>query len=288
VSFFLRLFLAAEAEALRVRVLANSNRSLAFGRLNSFRLQLGRVHRGLQLQRGMLECGALDLGIKPLLLALTPLIALLRPSLLLPVLLLMLFLPGLPPALRRELGQQRLQDRRTRVAFSAELSAGDLAGSSLWRFLLTAGLRDIMEYSVAGLVALPREVSGELSSATSFELETVDIADSRLVMDAVARLPNGTLFKYRLRTGVALTDLQGAGCLFWQDPEIRVSPGWGLPDFWAPIGGFAGRRFSEFLQLSRLDILASGVLLVEGSLGAGTGGAGSAIVPAAGPAPVGG
>ena len=59
--------------------------------------------------------------------------------------------------------------------------------------MVTAGLRDIMNYSVAGppricfvllptvsecvlrgMVALPREVSGELSAATSFEVKSLE------------------------------------------------------------------------------------------------------------------
>jgi len=252
---------------------------MAFGRLRSLQIKLGCVRRGLRVQRATFECDALDLGLKPLLVLLTPVIAFLQPHLLLPIWLLILFLPGLPSALKKELKRRGSdEERRGRSSFSMLLSADDLNRSKLWRFLLTAALRDIMEYSVAGLVALPREVSGDLSSATSFELEAVDVADSCLVMDAVARLPDGVLFKYRIRTGLTLSKLgDGSNCLFWEDPSIRITPGWPLPEFWAPIGGFAGRRFSDILQLTRVDFPASGGLHVEGF--AGSGSSPGALVP---------
>ena len=68
------------------------------------------------------------------------------------------------------------------------------------------------------MVALPREVSGELSAATSFEVKSLEaifrysryapsvsvftrtqVSNSCLIMDAVANLPGETVFQYRLK-----------------------------------------------------------------------------------------
>lgn len=190
-----------------------------------------------------------------------------------------LILPGLPSRAANSKPGSDASSRGSIASFRIEASANDLDKAKGWRFLLTAALRDIMEYSVAGFVALPREVSGELSTATSFELEAATIVERRLVMDAVARLPDGMIFRYRLRTGVKLLPgPAGTACVFWEDPEIRVAPGWPLPEFWAPIGGFAGRNFDGFLRLTRLDLSESSGLIVEGSLSKGSDRASTAIV----------
>jgi len=270
VRWLLRVVLGVQAKSLQVRIAADSSTNLALGKLRSADLSFEHVRRGLWLQRAMLRCGAVDLGIRPLLILCVPFLVLLRPSLLLPLLLLVLFLPRLPSTLTDSKPRNNTSNRSSIASFSIEASASDLNKSRCWRFLLTAALRDIMEYSIAGQVALPREVSGELSGATSFELESATIVERRLVMDAVARLPDGVIFRYRLRTGIEL--LPGAAsdtCVFWDNPEIRVAPGWPLPEFWAPLGAFAGRRFDGFLRLTRLDLSESSGLVVEGSLNTG-------------------
>eukprot|EP00438_Fugacium_kawagutii_P023477 Skav220973 [mRNA] locus=scaffold1928:628906:637791:- [translate_table: standard] len=77
------------------------------------------------------------------------------------------------------------------------------------------------------------------------------LADGALVMDAVAQLPENALFKYRLRTGA------GEG-IAW-DVAVKhvgiasVKPML-FPEFWAPIGGFAGRRLPTALRLDRLEV----------------------------------
>jgi len=256
--FLARVLLAAEAGSIQVRIDAESSAALALGRLRSFKLHFGRLHRGLQAQRARLEAEALDVGYKPMFTVVAMLFLFIRPSLVLPLIVLVLaFMPG-------HFSESQVRNRAT---FSLHLEADDMDRSKLWRFMLTAALRDIMEYSLAGLVALPREINGELSTATCFELEAINIDDSRLVMDAVAQLPDGTLFKYRLRTGATLKATGPDTCIFWEDPEIQVSAGWPFPDFWAPIGGFAGRRIGGALQMTSISFPSSGGMTVEGRIG---------------------
>jgi len=270
VRWLLRVVLGVQAQSLQVRIAADSSTNLALGRIRSADLRLKHVRRGFWLQRAMLRCEAVDLGIRPLLILCAPLLVMLRPALLLPVLMLVLFLPGLPSTVTNGKPGNDTSNLSSNASFRIEASASDLDKSRGWRFLMTAALRDIMEYSIAGQVALPREVSGELSSATSFELEAATIVERRLVMDAVARLPDGVIFRYRLRTGVKLLPgPAGSTGVFWEDPEIRVAPGWPLPEFWAPLGGFAGRRFDGLLRLTCLDLSESSGLVVEGSLNTG-------------------
>jgi len=278
VRWLLRVVLGVKARSLKVRIDADSNTDMALGRISSANLSLQRVRRGFWLQNATLRCGAVDLGIRPLLLLCAPLLLLLRPALLMPVLLLVLLVPRLPSRAIESRPGSGTSNQGRRASFHVEASADDLNKSRAWRFLLTAALRDIMEYSIAGLVALPREVSGELSTATSFELEAATIVEQRLVMDAAARLPDGVIFRYRLRTGMKLLPGPAGATVFWEDPEIRVAPGWPLPEFWAPIGGFAGRRFDGFLQLTRLDLSESNGLIVEGLLITGSDGASTSIV----------
>jgi len=240
-----------------VAIDAESSTDMAIGRLRAMRVSLGRARRLFRLREATLTCESLDLGLLPAALVATPVLLLLRPSLFLPLVLLLFLAP-------RQSSQGRGGGGTT---FRLAVAASDLNSCGLWRFLLSAALRSIMENSVAGLVALPREVSGQLSEATSFELGSVGISERRLVVDARAKLPDGTLFDYRLRFGVTLVDVEGSKCIFWEDPEVKVVPGWPLPDFWAPIGGFAATRLPGSIQLSRTEITGSGALVVEGGLG---------------------
>ncbi|CAE8718993.1 unnamed protein product, partial [Polarella glacialis] len=258
----------------RVRIEALSSRDALLGRFQSLRLELGRLGRGIRLRQAVLDCKSLDLGFKPALLALTPLILLLRPSAFLPLLLIFCF----APSRLSQAGPSSSGTSRSTTSVSATISGEDLSQSSVWKFLLTTALRDIMNYSIAGLVVLPREVSGELSSATRFELEGVDVTEKGIEMDAAAFLENNTIFRYKLRTGASIIEVNGEQVIFWEDPCIQVTPGWPLPVFWFPIGGFAGRRIGNFLRLTRLQFTAAGIEL-EGSLG-GTGG--GALVPVRG------
>lgn len=265
-KLLLCLCLGAKVRSTEVFLDAETNLDVVLGRIKSLRFQIGCTTRGLRLQRGHLQYEAADWGFKPWLMLLSPLIMLFRPALALPLLVCVLFLPG-----RILSGSQEASSGivSTQGRFSIHLAGSDLNESGLWRFFLTAALRDIMECSVAGLVALPREVSGELSAATSFELEGVSIEDSCLAMDAVAKLPDGVLFKYRIRTGATLVQANGENVVFWEDPCIRVTPMWPLPSFWAPLGGFASRRLGTWLQLTRLEFPKTGGLDMEGALGRG-------------------
>lgn len=259
IVLLLKVCFAAEGNgATKAEVESESDLKLLLGRFSRLRLNLGRLKRGLRIQRGSVEVKNLNLGFKPSFLLVLPLLVILFPSLTWLFILILV----LPPPSYWNGRQARAQ--KSELQFSAEISTTDLNQSHVWRFCLTTVLRDIMSYSIAGMVALPREVSGELSSATTFEVEDIYTEDQKLVMNAVARLPNETLFKYRLRTGVVLETVEGEQCLFWDDPQIRVRPSWPLPEFWAPLGGFAGRRLGSTLQLTRLEVPVQGGIVVEG------------------------
>lgn len=156
------------------------------------------------------------------------------------------------------------------VTFAASAGSDELWKCHLWRSWLNLGLNDIMTYSIAGLVA----ELGDLRRATTFELAKLEIVDGALVMDAIAQLPENTVFKYRLRTGLLLGEVEGSQCIIWDDPGIQVKPML-FPEFWAPIGGFAGRQLPPSLRLERLQ-LQDGLLVVSGRVRRGTS---TAIVP---------
>lgn len=60
-------------------------------------------------------------------------------------------------------------------------------------------------------------------------------------------------------------DLDGAQCILWEDPAIQVKPML-LPDFWVPLGGFAGRRLPRGLRLELLKV-EDGEVKVSGEIG---------------------
>ena len=151
---------------------------------------------------------------------------------------------------------ESLQD----VTFYASAGATELWKCRLWRSWLNLGLDDIMTYSIAGLVA----ELGDLRRATTFELENLQMKDGALVMDAVAQLPENAIFKYRLKTGLLLGNVNGSQCIIWDDPAIQVKPML-FPEFWAPIGGFAGRQLPAALQLERVEV-KDDILVVSGRL----------------------
>ncbi|CAE7194415.1 unnamed protein product [Symbiodinium sp. CCMP2592] len=258
-----RLCLAPEDIAIELH--SKSISDILLGRFATLRVNLKRAGRWLHVQQAEVEWKLVNLGLNPIFWLLMPLTLALRPKLALIALTLVYILPR---------GAQR--DRST-TRFTASMSAEDLWSCRLWRAVVTAGLRDIMNYSVAGMVALPREVSGELSAATSFEVKSLEVANSCLIMDAVANLPGETVFQYRLKTGVSLGEVDGCQCILWDDPCIEVTPGWPLPQFWAPIGSFAGLGLTDKLRFSRLEFLSDGRLVLEGRV-AGEGDR-QAIVP---------
>lgn len=271
IEAFVRLVLrlAVDADALRLQLMCGSYADLAWGRLQSLRLEVGRVRRLLKLQSFAVSGGNLDLGYKPLLGLSLPFVMLLMPKLFFPILLAMLWLPG-HSADWSSPKDPRRQERNLvegGAHFTATFAPEDLNDSSLWRLMLSAALKEIVEYSIAGLVALPREVEGQFTSATSFSLQAVDVADRSIVMSATAHLPDEATFSFKLRTGVTLADVEGSKCIFWDDPAIRVAPIWPLPEMWAPIGGFAGRRLPGWMQLERVHFPEDGGITVEGTLG---------------------
>eukprot|EP00929_Paragymnodinium_shiwhaense_P106057 TRINITY_DN71153_c0_g1_i2.p1 TRINITY_DN71153_c0_g1~~TRINITY_DN71153_c0_g1_i2.p1 ORF type:complete len:380 (+),score=56.32 TRINITY_DN71153_c0_g1_i2:85-1140(+) len=256
-AVFLRLCFAAEASGKLLTLSAASSRDVVLGRLSKLQLRLGRLRRGLRMQSGLLEADKLNLGFKPFLFLLTPVLMLWRPSILWASLLILLLVPD------GSLGGKP----RGSATFSCCLNAEDLQKCSLWRSALTVALRSIMENSVAGQLVLPREVSGQLSTATRFELEAVSIEDGRLVFDACAYLPENVQFKYRLRVGAIIAEIEGESCIFWDDPEIRVKTMWPLPDLWAPMVGVAGFRFPRQVKFSRIGFRDDGCIEVAGTLG---------------------
>eukprot|EP00931_Biecheleriopsis_adriatica_P083525 TRINITY_DN57115_c0_g1_i1.p1 TRINITY_DN57115_c0_g1~~TRINITY_DN57115_c0_g1_i1.p1 ORF type:complete len:299 (+),score=44.10 TRINITY_DN57115_c0_g1_i1:42-938(+) len=208
-------------EAVAVKAEARSNRAVLLGQFDSLKIEFNSLARGFRLRRTVLQFENANFTLKPTLLLLAPVLMVFSPSLLLP-LLLVCMLP-----LGKQFGQAST-GLRSSSRFSTAVAADDLNRCKLWRFLLTAALRDIMSYSVAGLVALPREVSGELSAATSFELEDVQVQDAYIVMGAVAHLPDNRSFKYKLRTSATLGDVDGSQCIIWEDPGIEITPGHAL------------------------------------------------------------
>eukprot|EP00913_Durusdinium_trenchii_P001418 g1313.t1 len=177
-------------------------------------------HRFMRARDLRVTWEEVDLGLNPVLYFALPLVMLWKP---LPSFYLLLLFYLLRPA------WQRSNPRRSSTQGSRDS-------------------RDIMNYSIAGLVA----ELGDLRQATTFELQGLQVTDA-LELDAVAQLPDNALFKYRLKTGLFVGDLDGSQCLLWDDPAIQVKPML-LPDFWAPIGGFAGRRLPARLRLRRLEV----------------------------------
>ncbi|CAE7463903.1 CDC27B [Symbiodinium natans] len=238
-----------------IKLSSKSIADVLLGRFDTARVTLNRARRWLRVHKCEVECQLVNSGINPMFWLFVPLMLALSPRLVLVGWLLgYIFLPR---AAKTEPGR-----RETR--FTARLSAEDLWGCRLWRDVVTSGLRDIMNYSVAGMVALPREVSGELSAATSFEVKGLQVSESCLILDAVANLPGKTVFQYRLKTGVSLGEVDGCQCIIWDDPCIEVTPGWQLPKFWAPIGSFAGLGLPDKLRFSRFEFLSDGQLVMEG------------------------
>lgn len=255
--WLLRLLLGARA--MNLNLLTLSATDVVRGRFDTLRLELLQSKRGFRFQLLSIEYNDAILGIKPFLLALAPVVAIFWGYLLLPLVLLVLFLPS-----RDEVPEAMPAPGK----FTACLSVDDLRSCGIWRRVLEGILRHIMENSVAGVLALPREVGGQLSDATSFELQSVDITDGLLVFGAAAKLPDATTLNYTLRFSADVgRDVVGRSCVVWQDPEVKVTPGWGLPVFWAPIGGFAGSRPPRPLRITSIQILPGEQLELQGELG---------------------
>lgn len=262
---FLRIMmrLTMDADPIRLQLLCGSYSDLFWGRFQSLRLDVGRVRRLLRLQHLAVSADSLDVGYKPLLFLLLPLVAVLIPRLVFPILLVMLWAPGHST----DFGSQSRHLREGSTRFKVTFAPKDLNESSLWKFMLSAALKEIVDYSIAGQVALPREAEGQFASATNFSLQAIDVADRTIVMSATAYLPDNATFSFKLRTGLTLVDIEGSKCIFWDDPAIRVAPIWPLPELWAPIGGFAGRRLPSWLQFQSICFPQDGGIAVEGTLG---------------------
>ncbi|CAK9033368.1 unnamed protein product [Durusdinium trenchii] len=246
---------------LSLELQGNSFWNLLLGRFSSLSCTLHRTKRFMRARDLRVTWEEVDLGLNPVLYFALPLVMLWKP---LPSFYLLLLFYLLRPAWQRSnprrSSTQGSRDSRGGLSFEASAGAEELWECRLWRSWLNVGLGDIMNYSIAGLVA----ELGDLRQATTFELQGLQVTDA-LELDAVAQLPDNALFKYRLKTGLFVGDLDGSQCLLWDDPAIQVKPML-LPDFWAPIGGFAGRRLPARLRLRRLEV-QDGLLFVSGHVG---------------------
>eukprot|EP00929_Paragymnodinium_shiwhaense_P106056 TRINITY_DN71153_c0_g1_i1.p1 TRINITY_DN71153_c0_g1~~TRINITY_DN71153_c0_g1_i1.p1 ORF type:complete len:140 (+),score=12.10 TRINITY_DN71153_c0_g1_i1:50-469(+) len=106
-----------------------------------------------------------------------------------------------------------------------------------------------------------------MSWHSSVSFVACPLQDGRLVFDACAYLPENVQFKYRLRVGAIIAEIEGESCIFWDDPEIRVKTMWPLPDLWAPMVGVAGFRFPRQVKFSRIGFRDDGCIEVAGTLG---------------------
>eukprot|EP00435_Cladocopium_sp_Y103_P050600 s1559_g15.t1 len=236
---------------------------ILLGRFSTLSVTLRQTQRLAHLREVKVTGQEVDFVLNPLLMVLIPLllpVAVLwkpLPTFYLLLVLYLLYREKSNAPVESEATGRKSRSRRD-VTFEASAGTDELWKCHLWRSWLNLGLNDIMTYSIAGLVA----ELGDLRRATTFELANLEIVDGALVMDAVAKLPENTVFKYRLRTGLLLGEVEGSQCIIWDDPGIQVKPML-FPEFWAPIGGFAGRQLPPSLRLERLE-LQDGLLVVSG------------------------
>ncbi|CAJ1355669.1 unnamed protein product, partial [Effrenium voratum] len=125
-----------------------------------FNASLRRMRRLLRAQEVELNGEEVDLGCNPALLLLVTLLLVLRPV----AGLLGLWLLFL-------LSATKLRDKsaKSSLSFAAKISAEDLWSCRIWRSCANAGLRDVMQNSIAGLIA---ELS-DLQQATSFNVKGI-------------------------------------------------------------------------------------------------------------------
>lgn len=129
--------------------------------------------------------------------------------------------------------------------------------------------------SQTGAVALE---AGQLSSAVGFSLARATFEGDRTVFSGRATLHNnqGELdFTLRAR-------IKGRGdALSWDYPELKISPGWPLPDFWVPVLADVGIQLPGSLTVDEAFGTPSGGLRVGGKifLGGGGGGRGGGALP---------
>jgi len=255
-GFLFRIALGGRVESLRVRVQGRSNREIAKGNLQSLSVEFGQVRGPIfQARRGTLQGENLAIGYRPVIACLFPL--LLLTGLLSPLLLTLITLVAYSVS----------TPRTACLGYAVEVSESDLMGCLVLKTLLKLSLDTIMKTSVLGqaLSAASGDVSGALSSATAFEVKGITLENRRLLFDAQAVLPDESLFSFSLRTSVQAAE-EG---ISFVNPEIRVSPGWPLPDFWLPVISGVVVSLGEWNRIQRI-VPTAGSAELQGTLLLGT------------------
>lgn len=251
------LSMGGRVDSLRVVVKGKSNREIAKGNLESLDVTFGQVRGPLfQARQGSLLGSNLSLGLRPVLTLSYPILLLLGP------------LPGLWLTLGAILLWSISKPKSAVLSYSLGVAQQDLLGCLVFRTILQLSLDTLMKSSVLGaaLSAATGDLNGALASATGFEVRGVEVDErKRLVFDAEALLPEGAVFSFQLRTAVT-AEQEG---LAFVNPEIFVSPGWPLPDFWLPVISGAVLALGKWNRVQHISPRLNG-LDVKGSLLLGT------------------
>lgn len=248
----IRLMLGGGAQNLRVQVEASSNRQIAMGRIAGLNAEWDSVNSVL-LQAGsgsIKSVGSWDLGLLPAIFVGFPLSVLFGFGFFWSILLSAALLLAAPV-------------KPFSASYTILFSQSDLNTGAL-KLLLTASLDAIMRNSLLGaaVAAAAGDLQGTLQSATGFKVRSADIDGRKLVFNSDAELPDGSLFSFTLRSS-----LQGGGNgeLTFPDPELFVSPGWPLPDFWLPVFSAVALDLGSTIRIAQVES-RQGSLAVSGVL----------------------